>query len=316
MEDHHAGARHDSGIDSQDQGLYGAVGQGARFALEGLTEDERRLVHGDSPLIFKMLGLFEMMKETETAGQEVAFLMEHPADPADYLDKAEEDDFPSVWDWPELKEFEKRFGLYRVKFDQGATGHVRRKPTTLCTSLEEMTQLQGLQANPRRSWKKSWRRDLPRQLMGSLVTGFSGSSQDGDQDLLGWKAWLSEVHNGWAASTRTSEPHPLPSWLSGLCRGDGRAGEGRVPRRESLLMPSPLTSWDRSRKDGASRDQQQRSMLWWPRCRFPSLMLRIEERGSAVTGSSCRPSSRSCGWRSKGRWLGRTAEWRWGLWRE
>ena len=60
------------------------------------------------------------------------------------MEEAEEKDYPSIWDWPELKEFEKRHWLHRVKFDQGATGHVRRKPTTLCTSMEEIRQLHGL----------------------------------------------------------------------------------------------------------------------------------------------------------------------------
>ena len=84
--------------------------------------------------------------EAENGEGEPAFLMEHPSDPADYIEEAEEKDFLSVWDWPELKEFEKKYNLHRVKFDQGATGHVRRKPTTLCTSLEEMKELDGLKA--------------------------------------------------------------------------------------------------------------------------------------------------------------------------
>ena len=127
-----------------------------RFELEGLTDEERRLVHGDTALVFKMLGLYEVMKEGEKPGEEVAFLMEHPSDPEDYLDETEERDYPSVWNWPELKKFEEDYGLYRVKFDQGATGHVRRKPTTLCTSLEEMRQLDGLRATgaPKEEMKK------------------------------------------------------------------------------------------------------------------------------------------------------------------
>ena len=117
-----------------------------RFALEDLTEDEERLVHGDSALIFKMLGLFEVMVEAKSGEGEPAFLMEHPSDPADYIAVAEEQDFPSVWNWPEVEKFEKKHNLHRVRFDQGATGHVRRKPTTLCTSLEEMKELDGLKA--------------------------------------------------------------------------------------------------------------------------------------------------------------------------
>ena len=63
-----------------------------RFALRDLTEDEERLVHGDSALIFKMLGLFEVMVETTEGEGEPAFLLEHPADPADYVVDTEEED--------------------------------------------------------------------------------------------------------------------------------------------------------------------------------------------------------------------------------
>ena len=38
-------------------------------------------MHGDTALVFKMVGLYEVMKEEEKPGEEAAFLLEHPSDP-------------------------------------------------------------------------------------------------------------------------------------------------------------------------------------------------------------------------------------------
>ena len=78
-----------------------------------------------------------------------AYLMEHSTDPKDYLDEAEQ--YPSIWEWPEVHDFAQRHGLQTVKLDQGACGHNCVKPTTLLTDLEAMKDLDGLRANgPRR----------------------------------------------------------------------------------------------------------------------------------------------------------------------
>ena len=74
-----------------------------------------------------------------------AYLMEHSTDPKDYLDEAEQ--YPSIWEWPEVHDFAQRHGLQTVKLDQGACGHNCVKPTTLLTDLEAMKDLDGLRAN-------------------------------------------------------------------------------------------------------------------------------------------------------------------------
>lgn len=60
--------------------------------------------------------------------------MEHPTDAMDYMKEEEAEVAPSIWNWEEVKSFEEKYGLVRVKFDEGATGHVQRKPTTLSTN--------------------------------------------------------------------------------------------------------------------------------------------------------------------------------------
>ena len=119
----------------------------ARWALEGLTASELNMVHGDTALVFKLIGLFDHMKEHAKPGEPLGFLMEHPEDPLDYIDvkaNPEAASYPSVWEWPEVQEFSQRHGLRQISFDQGATGHQRRKPTRLLTDLPGMEALHGL----------------------------------------------------------------------------------------------------------------------------------------------------------------------------
>jgi|OrbCmetagenome_4_1107370.scaffolds.fasta_scaffold192377_2 hypothetical protein len=66
----------------------------------------------------------------------------HPAGPEDYFQDSKE--LPSVWNWTELRGFAQRNGLAMVSFDQGCCGQVRRKPTTILTSLMRMKELDGM----------------------------------------------------------------------------------------------------------------------------------------------------------------------------
>ena len=117
-----------------------------RFGLEGLTEAEEEMVVGDTALIFKLLGLYEKTVEVGGCPKDVGFLMEHPADPLEYMEEQEGNDYPSIWEWEEIQDFLVKFGLVKVSFDQGGTGHSRRKPTTLLTNLEGLQQLEGISA--------------------------------------------------------------------------------------------------------------------------------------------------------------------------
>ena len=113
-----------------------------RWCLPNLSPGEFNTVMGDSALILKMLGLYDRAVEVAPEDEERFFLMEHPADPMDYLgDEAKE--MPSVWTWEELQSFARRHQLGWVHFDQGRTGHARRKPTTLLTSLHQLQELNG-----------------------------------------------------------------------------------------------------------------------------------------------------------------------------
>ena len=121
-------------------------GRGAnRWALPGLDSGELRKVHGDSALLLKQLGLWYRAEEArEGGGRPVGFLLESPTDPAEYLGEAVLKDMPSYWEFPEMQELCRRGYMELVKFDQGALGHQRRKPTTVATNLPGMGSLHGL----------------------------------------------------------------------------------------------------------------------------------------------------------------------------
>ena len=73
------------------------------------------------------------------------FFMESPEDPKDYLEDEEEAKIcPSFFNFKEVQQFVGKEGLIYFAFDQGQTGHRRRKPTGIVTNLPEMSQLAGL----------------------------------------------------------------------------------------------------------------------------------------------------------------------------
>eukprot|EP00435_Cladocopium_sp_Y103_P074561 s444_g49.t1 len=116
-----------------------------RWRWEIFTEEEMEKVHGDSALVLKMMALYDLV--AESPAEKHAFLMEHPSDPEDYLSDTQEQEYPSVWEWPEVIDFAQRHNLHKVKLEQGACGHQRVKPTTLLTDLSVLKELDGMKAN-------------------------------------------------------------------------------------------------------------------------------------------------------------------------
>eukprot|EP00438_Fugacium_kawagutii_P024779 Skav214693 [mRNA] locus=scaffold1127:10211:11569:- [translate_table: standard] len=112
-----------------------------RWRLPNLTPKELDEVYGDAALVLKMYGLYDMMVEGVGDRSQLAFLMEHLRDVVEYI---EGEEVPSVWEWEETLAFQKRHDLKLIRLDQGCTGHVRKKPTTLMISLPGMEQLDGL----------------------------------------------------------------------------------------------------------------------------------------------------------------------------
>ncbi|CAE7207045.1 unnamed protein product [Symbiodinium natans] len=135
------------------QHLWGLPGQ--------LTRDEEALVRGDNNLILRMVWLWlvaetglDMCYPRRDRGPAVAFGMEHPDDPREFLQPGAVSNevmekCASFWR-TKLVEHMNNNGMNMYRFDQGALGHPQRKPTGLLTTME-LDELSGLK-DTRREW--------------------------------------------------------------------------------------------------------------------------------------------------------------------
>ena len=110
-----------------------------RCGIQGSEPGLTQLVEGDSLLILRAI----ILAEASNTGLEAArdakgsvnseagvpsgwllfFGMEHPEDPLEYLSAQKVEDkeeVPSIWVWPELRQFVERNGLYEASFHQGS----------------------------------------------------------------------------------------------------------------------------------------------------------------------------------------------------
>ena len=116
-----------------------------RFGLDGLSASEQQKTHGDTALVLKQLGLWQMAKDSKPRHfPDPAFFMESPTDLQDYLPMSEAASMPSFWSFPEVQQFLEEPDMFLAKFDQGAMGHQRRKPTTVMSNLDGIDQLHGI----------------------------------------------------------------------------------------------------------------------------------------------------------------------------
>ena len=163
---------------------------GLRFHLEGLSTWDLHRVNSDTALLFKQLGLFLKAEERRMQVPELhclptAFALESPEDPMEYLGPEVAANFPSFWNFPELKDLVGRGQLKLVSFDQSQMGHVRRKPTTVLGNLPGLEQLDGLRDSTRRS------DPLPRDLQASI-----NASKD-------WASWAPGLVAAFKVALRT-----------------------------------------------------------------------------------------------------------------
>ena len=121
-------------------------GRGAqRYGLDGLDPTEVELVENDTCLLLKQVGLWLKSEQVRgEQGYETGFLFETPQDPESYLPEEEGRELPPFLEFPEIRALVEEHNMELVSFDQGRTGHERRKPTSLVTNLPGMGQLNGL----------------------------------------------------------------------------------------------------------------------------------------------------------------------------
>lgn len=117
------------------------------YGAPGISPEEQALVTKDALLFLRMLFVYAICEDVRPPEAPTTGLtLEQPEDPARYRNHQEvaAKGFMSVWRTPEWQQFQQRFDVVMVHFDQGQTGHKKRKPTTLALVGQELTQLDGL----------------------------------------------------------------------------------------------------------------------------------------------------------------------------
>ena len=94
---------------------------------------------------------------------------------------------PSFFNFKEVQQFVGKEGLIYFAFDQGQTGHRRRKPTGIVTNLPEMSQLAGLRGGGVTTAIHGGlgERILGIKAMGGMESRFGGCGQGVPQDVSG-----------------------------------------------------------------------------------------------------------------------------------
>eukprot|EP00435_Cladocopium_sp_Y103_P055328 s781_g18.t1 len=115
-----------------------------RFGLEGLDESLKKRVEDDTVLWLRQYYVY--YRSQKASMEKVLYLKEQPEDPERYLNEEmiAKQRYPSYWAFPEWKWMKEKHGFIEVHFDQGRTGHCKRKPTTLGTNIYDLRQLQEL----------------------------------------------------------------------------------------------------------------------------------------------------------------------------
>ena len=108
------------------------------------TVEEKMQVIRDSQLFARMIWLHAKATAgrlqspgRRLATSAVAFLLEQPQDPQEYLPRTDPlwEQLPSFWSTEMWRSYSNEAGLIEVSFEQGAYGHKTPKPTTLGTNI-------------------------------------------------------------------------------------------------------------------------------------------------------------------------------------
>ena len=133
------------------QALAGMAAGSATSAVKGRTiwddrvdKQRSRTGHFGCELMWFRVQLVYILAEQHkpTQWEKVLFACEQPRDPAEYREDGTE--YFSVWQTEEWKTFQARFKHQMTTFDQGALGHVKRKPTTIGHNVPHLHELHGM----------------------------------------------------------------------------------------------------------------------------------------------------------------------------
>jgi hypothetical protein len=109
------------------------------------------LVEGDVTLWFRGLSLFILAEDVrDQQGSPTQLVLEQPEDPARYRkpQDVEQHRYFSVFRTREWQQFQRRFDIEMLHFDQHPMGHKKRKPTTLAPNMTELLEINGIRGEP------------------------------------------------------------------------------------------------------------------------------------------------------------------------
>ena len=118
-----------------------------RFGLKDLDEVLLQRVRDDTVLWLRQYYIYHRAKDARAPLQKkTLYLKEQPEDPEKYLSPSAiaTQRYPSYWAFPEWHRIKELNGFIEVSFDQGPTGHIKRKPTTLGGNILELQDLHGM----------------------------------------------------------------------------------------------------------------------------------------------------------------------------
>lgn len=121
------------------------------YGLPDLSLSEAEMVMDDVTLWFRFLALYIMAEEVRHESEpQTDLVLEQPEDPARYRSQADVEryEFMSVFRTREWAEFQWRYGLKLLHFDQGTMGHPKRKPTTLAVVNDALMSLDKMRGAP------------------------------------------------------------------------------------------------------------------------------------------------------------------------
>ncbi|CAE7261345.1 unnamed protein product, partial [Symbiodinium sp. CCMP2456] len=191
---------------------------------EGLTAEESSKVHNENMMLYKMLWLWlcaEVANEDRDApGHKVGFCMEYPEDPREYLPEGnQKSTCVSVWRTELVQKFASHMELDKVQFEQGALGHMVRRPTCCLTNM-------GLGIHGLKDSR-------------AFV---SSESAEGDQTVWphGFRITLADAIHEWERSggpalRKAMTKKELEEWKAHVERGTGRPAR-RVVHRDAYVM--------------------------------------------------------------------------------
>ena len=209
------------------------------YGLPDLPPSDADMVLGDVVLWFRKLALYIIAEDVRPPEQpQTQLVLEQPEDPARYRDPEDvaQNKYFSNFRTSEWLQFQEKYGIQLYHFDQFPMGHLKRKPTTLATTLTELGQLDGLRGGP------------PQEALSSEQ--FRALSMDQRIKLTKtWAAWAPGLKEAIATGVSRfiqgveRDPSSVQSRALGSADGSDRDPSSVQPRAIRALTQVALQSW-------------------------------------------------------------------------